>query len=209
MADANKGHPGGSPSEVTIGARIRSAWELSKPLNTLVQEADQEWGLSKVGRIERVQEAVASIFFFATFVSIVVEVFYRYALNRPLVWSLELPTYLFFWSFSLAAGLSDWRDDQIGFGLVAEHLPARVRLLGSAIANVLIVVPLALVLSGTISFLGYESGQPNTGLPLTQVWGFAGILVFFVIGILLRGRLVVLQLREMVHLTRGRQGKRR
>jgi TRAP-type C4-dicarboxylate transport system permease small subunit len=149
--------------------------------------------------VEQVQEALASIAFVATFLSIAVEVFFRYALDRPLVWSLELPSYFFLWSFSLAAGLSDWRDEQIGFDLLARRLPRRLRLAGSAAANMLIVVPLAITLPGTLSYLGLMAEQPNTGLPGTEVWGYAGVFLLFAIAVLLRGRLFFLEVRQLLH----------
>ena len=201
----DSGHPSRFQSERSLRAKIATAWELSKPVASPVPPTEPTLALEspRVGRIERWQLAIASLFFLATAASVVVEVFFRYVLDQPQVWSLELPTYLFFWSFSFASGLSDWRDDQIGFPLLAEHLPPRLRLLGAAVANILIVVPLVVVLPGTLSFLSYEAGQPNTGLPLTQVWGFAGVLVLFGIAILLRGRLLVIQARQLLG-SRGR-----
>jgi TRAP-type C4-dicarboxylate transport system permease small subunit len=138
-----------------------------------------------------------------TFVAIIIEVLARYLFNRPQVWSLELPTYLFLWSFSLAAGLSDWRDDQIGFYLLADVLPRKVRLVGSALANLLIVGLLAIVLPGTVSYLGLIAQQPNTGLPGTEVWGYSGVFLLFAIAVLLRGRLLVLQVRQLLRPGRG------
>jgi TRAP-type C4-dicarboxylate transport system permease small subunit len=206
MANSENGHRGSFPSEHGLRIRVRAAWDLSKPLNNLAEADERRQRLIRLGRIERWQLVIASVFFVATAASVVVEVFFRFVLNQPQVWSLELPTYLFFWSFSFASGLSDWRDDQIGFPLLAERLPRRLRLVGSAVANVLIVVPLAIVLPGTLSFLSYEAGQPNTGLPLTQVWGFAGVLLLFGIAILLRGRLCFLQVRELVRPRPGEGG---
>ncbi len=206
MANSERGHQGRSPSEEGLRARVRTAWDLSKPLTDLAETDEGRQRSTRLGRIERWQLVIASVFFVATAASVVVEVFFRFVLNQPQVWSLELPTYLFFWSFSFASGLSDWRDDQIGFPLLAERLPRRLRLVGSAVANVLIMVPLAIVLPGTLSFLSYEAGQPNTGLPLTQVWGFAGVLLLFGIAILLRGRLCFHQVRELVRPQPGHGG---
>jgi len=206
MANSDSGHQGGSPSEHGLRARVRTAWDLSKPLTNLAEADERRHRSTRLGRVERWQLVIASVFFVATAASVVVDVFFRFVLDQPQVWSLELPTYLFFWSFSFASGLSDWRDEQIGFPLLAERLPRRLRLVGSAVANILIVVPLAIVLPGTLSFLSYEAGQPNTGLPLTQVWGFAGVLLLFGIAILLRGRLCFLQVRELVRPQPGRGG---
>jgi TRAP-type C4-dicarboxylate transport system permease small subunit len=193
--------PGSSTSGRDLGARIRNAWQLSKPRDIPIEAASMS-GHPRQGPIERLQELLAGIAFVATFTSIVVEVFFRYVLDRPQVWSLELPTYFFLWSFSLAAGLSDWRDDQIGFDLIAQQLPRRIRLAAAALANIVIVVPLAAVLPGTLSYLSLVAQQPNTGLPGTQIWGYAGVILLFSIAAILRARLLILQVRELVRLIR-------
>lgn len=190
--------------------RLRDAWALSRPPAYGIaaqEEAHQLDEEARVGPLERAQEAVCSAFYFATFAAIVVSVFFRFVLDRPLVWSIEVPTYLFFWCFCLAAGLSDWRDRQITFDLLADRMPARLRLAAGAATNLLIIVPFALVLPGTIAYLRSESVQPTTGLPITEVWGFAGVLPLFVIAILLRGRLLVRQLAELGLLSRRRGGR--
>ncbi len=180
----------------TLRDRVRDAWELSKPqaYSAVLQEEARE---ARAGRIERVEEAVASVFYFLTFASVVVSVFFRYVLDQPLVWSLELPTYAFFWCFCIASGLSDWRDEQISFDLVSQHLRPRLRLIGKIVANVIIVATFILVIPGTISFIQYEIPQPATGLPFGEVWGYGGVVPFVVITILLRGRLLLLELRQL------------
>jgi len=192
----------GADPPQTLPARIRKAWELSRPPkhgasiqeSASAAETAEEQG---VRRLERIQEAIASTFYFGTFASIVVAVFFRFVLDRPLVWSIEVPTYLFFWCFCIASGLNDWRDNQISFDLISERLPARLRLAAAAVANVIIIIPFLVVIPGVVSYIQFEVDQPTTGLPFTEVWGYAGILPFFLIAILLRGRLLLKQLRAL------------
>jgi TRAP-type C4-dicarboxylate transport system permease small subunit len=174
---------------------VRAAWALSRsPGGTGDAQPEPE----QYGRLEQLQLLLASVAFVGTFVSIIVEVLARFLLDRPQVWSLELPTYLFLWSFSLAAGLSDWRDDQIAFRLLADVLPRKVRLMGSALANLLIAGLLAIALPGTVSYLQLIAQQPNTGLPGTEVWGYAGVFLLFAIAVLLRGRLLVREVGQLL-----------
>ena len=188
--------PEGSPRASRLSERIHSAWELSQPqsFGTVLSEEPDEL---PVRWPERIQESVAAVFYFGTFFSIVTAVFFRFALNRPLIWSIELPTYLFFWCFCFATPLSDWEDDQISFDLLAERMPPRWRLVGNIVGNVLIVIPFLIVLPGTLSYLRFQGDQLSSGLPFNQVWGYAGILPFFVLAALLRGRLLIRQLREL------------
>ena len=188
--------PAGRGSRESLRERVRAAWELSRPqaYGAVLQEEEQEL---RHGRLERIEEAVASVFYFLTFASVVVSVFFRFVLDQPLVWSLEVPTYAFFWCFCIASGLSDWRDEQISFDLVSQHLRPRLRLIGRVVANVIIVATFILVIPGTVSFIQYEIPQPATGLPFGEVWGYGGVVPFVIITILLRGRLLLLELREL------------
>ena len=193
----------GSPDG--LRQRLRAAWELSRPqsFGVVIRE---ETHTARIGRVETLQEAVASVFYFATFASVVASVFFRFVLDQPQVWSLEIPTYCFFWCFCIASGLSDWRDEQISFDLISQRLSIRLRLLGHIAANAIIVGSFLLVLPGTIAFLVFEVDQPTSGLPFTEVWGYAGILPFVVIAILLRGRLLVRQLRALFQASRAVTG---
>ncbi|MHB8620423.1 MAG: TRAP transporter small permease [Chloroflexota bacterium] len=178
--------------------RVHDAWELSKPQAYAMTLLEEERHSGIGTRIERVQRAVAGCFYFVTFASIVVEVFYRYVLDQPLIWSLELPTYAFFWCFCLGASLSDWRDEQIGFDLLADKAPRRARIVAGLIANVLVIFAFVLVLPGTVGYLQLEVGQPTTGLGgISEVWGTAGIAAFFILAAILRGRLALRQAQEL------------
>jgi TRAP-type C4-dicarboxylate transport system permease small subunit len=194
--------PGGSTLSPGMGARIRAAWELSQPraFGTLLTEQPEP---APNGWAERLQESTAAIFYFCTFAAIVIAVFFRFVLNRPVVWSIELPTYFFFWCFCIATSLSDWDDDQISFDLVADRMPQRLRLAASALGNIVIVIPFLIVLPGTIDYLRFQSSQPSSALPFSQAWGYAAILPFFGLGILLRGRLLLRQLRELYRSIHG------
>jgi TRAP-type C4-dicarboxylate transport system permease small subunit len=152
----------------------------------------------------RLQEGIGSAFLFATVLAVGVEVVARYS-GHPVVWAIELPTYFFLWAFSFAAGLSDWDDSQLSFDLLAKRMPRWLREVVHVIANLLIIVPFALVLPGTVSFISYASGQPNVGLPLSEAYGEAGIFLMFAIGACLRARLV-LQL-AWSYLRRARQSR--
>ena len=173
--------------------RLRVAWELSKPVVPAVAELDQGYASGWQGRIERGQEFLASVFFFATFLGVLIEATARY-FGHPVIWALELPTYFFLWAFGFAASLSDWTDDQLAFDLVVDKLPDVIRAGLRRLTNLMFVVLFVLVLPGTVSSLAYESHQPNTGLPLSHAWGNAGVFGVFALGALLRARLVVIDI---------------
>ena len=180
-----------------IGRTIRDAWEQSKPPDYgTVEEPLASTVGGRLTLVARGQEAAASLFFFGTFATVLTEVVLR-LFGHPVVWALELPTYLFIWAFCIAAGLSDWNDRHLAFDLVAEKLPVTLKRVLDVVINMLFIVLFILVLPGTISFLQYSATQPNTGLPLNQAWGYAGIFLLFALGALLRTRLLWLDLKQL------------
>ena len=152
---------------------------------------------------ERAQEALAAVFFFLTFATIIAEIVAR-EIGHPVVWGIELPTYCFIWAFSFASGLADWRDEQINFPLLAERLPPRLRLVLSIVVNAILLFTLVVVVPGTLSFLSYLAIVPNTGLPGSELIGDGAILAFFVLGALLRLVLLVRDVRALVSRPNGR-----
>ena len=176
--------------------RIKAAWSEAKVASS--GPAAEAVGLVERAEpptiLERIQEGVAAFFFFATFLTIGIEVIARYS-DHPVVWALELPTYCFLWAWSLAAGLADWENDQLAFDLLSQRLPAAVRVVLQSIADVIIVVVFLAVLPVTISYPSYQGLEPNDGLPLTQLYGDAGAFLLFALGALLRARVLWLRLR--------------
>ncbi len=177
-----------------LGTKIRTAWELSKPPDYgLTDDPLAAVVTGRMAILARAQEGIASVFFFATFASVLAEVLLR-LFGHPVVWALELPTYFFIWAFCIAAGLSDWDDHHLAFDLVAEKLPPRMKEWVDLLLNVLFVAIFAATVPGTLSFLSFSASQASSGLPISQEWGYAGIFLLFVMAVLLRTRLIVLQI---------------
>jgi TRAP-type C4-dicarboxylate transport system permease small subunit len=176
--------------------RVRSAWRESKPPEyDAEKDSVGDVVTGKIGMIARAQEGIASVFFFATFATVLTEVLLR-LFGHPVVWAIELPTYLFIWTFCIAAGLSDWTDRHLAFDLVADKLPPAVKHVIDIFLNLLFIAVFAAAIPGSISFLQYSATQPSSGLPFSQAWGYAAIVLLFASAVLLRGRLLLRQLRR-------------
>ncbi len=175
---------------VTAWAESRQGVAVDRDASLAVERPEDEQS-----RAERIQTAIAAVFFFGTFVTVCVEVAARY-LGHPVVWAIELPTYCFIWAWGFAAGLADWSNDQLAFSLVADLLPRRLRLVLQRTADVLIVSACVAVLPGTVTFLSVQATQPNVGLPLSEMYGEAGVFVLFASVAVLRARIIVLSIAE-------------
>ena len=145
---------------------------------------------------ERIEEGVSGLMFLLMFLTLTVGVFWRYVLDDPLLWTVNLGTIAFIWTVMVANGLPNWDDEHIQFDLVYNRMPPALQRWARIASNALIIVTFAIAIPGSISYLRFVRGNEVTGLGLTFDYAFGGILVFLVLTVLHRGRLLVRDLRS-------------
>jgi TRAP-type C4-dicarboxylate transport system permease small subunit len=92
---------------------------------------------------------IASLLFAGFLVCVVLQVFFRYVLQRPLDWSEELAVYLFIWSSLLAAAILVGKDEHFVISFFVERLcPASRRALEVAITLLCMGFALLVVVKG-------------------------------------------------------------
>lgn len=77
-------------------------------------------------RIGAIEQAFGIALIAIIVVSITVQVFTRYALNRPIAWVEETATYAFIWMVFVGASLGLKKGRHIFIATFGGHLPARV-----------------------------------------------------------------------------------
>lgn len=84
--------------------------------------------LEKVARtIEQVVNLISIVFFSLIFGVMLLQIFFRYILNSPLVWTEELCRYLFIWICFLGWTIALRRGTHIHISFLLEWLPWSVR----------------------------------------------------------------------------------
>ena len=92
-----------------------------------------------VQEIERVVKVVVIIFFSLIFTIIIIQIFFRYVLNSPLVWTEEMCRYLFIWICFLGWTIALRQGSHIRINFFFERLPLSARKIVSIVFQVLIV----------------------------------------------------------------------
>jgi C4-dicarboxylate transporter, DctQ subunit len=146
---------------------------------------------------ERVELGVTGLFFVLMFVTLLVGVFWRYVLNEPLVWTVNVGAICFLWVTLVGSGLPNWDDSHIQFDLVYEKLPAGGKRWARIAGNLLIVVTFGMAIPGTIDYLRFLHTDKVTGLDLTFDLAFGAVGIFFIATVLHRGRLLLIDLRSL------------
>ncbi len=158
-------------------------------------------------RVERVEEVAAMVFFTIMFTSILVGVFWRYVLNDPLIWTVNAAAVAFIWTVLIAAGLPNWADEHIQFDLFYRRMSPRWQRASRMVGNLLLVVIFTLPIPATWDYLAFIGADSVTGLPLKFNLAFAVVLWFLAATVVHRGRLFVIDMRDIARERAGRAGR--
>jgi C4-dicarboxylate transporter DctQ subunit len=150
-------------------------------------------------RVERVEEIASIAFFTVMFASVLIGVFWRYVLDDPLIWTVNAAAVAFIWSVLIGAGLPNWGDEHIQFDLVYRRMSPRWKRVSRMAGNLLLVVTFALPIPATWDYLAFIGADSVTGLPLKFNLAFAVVLWFLVATVVHRGRLLLVDVRDIAH----------
>jgi len=76
--------------------------------------------------LDRITRGLCVALFATIFVTMLLQIAFRYLLGAPLVWTEELARYLYIWACYLGAVVALRRGTHIVIGLVLERLPVRL-----------------------------------------------------------------------------------
>ncbi|MFV0332464.1 MAG: TRAP transporter small permease [Tropicimonas sp.] len=136
--------------------------------------------LRRTGRILfRLCEAISAAAFAALFIDFVLQVFFRYVLRAPLVWTVEVAGLLFvFLSLFTAATQMGFRD-HVRLDLVMEMLPAGPRRLLTCLSMLVFAFFMLASLPDTVAVLEWMWPERTNALRLSLGPMFV-LMIFFV-----------------------------
>lgn len=125
-------------------------------------------------------EHFATILFILFFLSVVLQVFFRYVLNLPLTWSEEAARYLNIWAVLLGASLSVKYKDHLRVDLIdglVKRWPYRAQAVFYFITTALSLLLVLSFLDGSIHMTIDRWDVPLTMLPFNQGIIYLSLLV--------------------------------
>jgi TRAP-type C4-dicarboxylate transport system permease small subunit len=99
-------------------------------------------------------------------VSITVQVFTRYALNRPIAWVEETATYAFIWMAFVGASVGLKEGRHILIATVGAHLPPRAAAFMRALVWTLVLLTLGVLVLQGWKVMGVEGRSSTISLPI-------------------------------------------
>jgi len=129
----------------------------------------------------RIATAVSAAMFAALFITFVAQIFWRYVLNSPLAWTLEVAGLLFVTvSLFTAATQMPFRD-HVALDLLVEAVPRRLGRLLRALSLILFGVVMLLSVPDTVRVLEWMYGERTFALRLNLGHLFVLMIAFVLI----------------------------
>lgn len=128
--------------------------------------------------LRRLAEAVVAALFAAMFLTFIVQVFTRYVLNDPIIWTQELTLVLYVWTVFLTGAFLLHERDHIRFEMVTQavRLPVRRRLAMATTGIVLVAFVAAL--PGVADYVAFMRIERSATLRIRIDVLYACIVIF-------------------------------
>lgn len=144
--------------------------------------------VTRAARLERIlhrgAELISAGLFAVMFGGFMVQVFSRYVLNDPIVWTLELCSLAYVWGVCFTAGALVREREHIAFDMLYQHVrPVPRRRLAIAISGLITLLFLA-GLPGTIDFVLFMGRMRTLDLRIPFDIVFSCFVLFLLLSVL-------------------------
>jgi C4-dicarboxylate transporter DctQ subunit len=150
--------------------------------------------------LDLVEIYAPAVSFSVMFLSFVVGIFFRYALNHPLTWTHELSILGFIWTTMLGACFARRMGSHVAFTLVYDKAQPRTQLWIRLAGNLLMAGAFAAAFYKTADFVQFMGFQKTPVLRIPFNIGYFPYLVFMVF---IFARIAVDLVRDIAKLLRG------
>jgi TRAP-type C4-dicarboxylate transport system permease small subunit len=135
--------------------------------------------------IEQVVNRIAIVLFSVIFITMLLQIFFRYVLNAPLVWTEELCRYLFIWICFMGWTIALRQKSHIRINFFIERLPHSLRKIVTLVFQLLIFVFLIQLLRYGIAMTARSFSVPTITLYISWAYVYlavplsAAIMLFY------------------------------
>ena len=142
-----------------------------------------------LGWLRRRADNVAVALIATMFVSFLLQIVFRYVLNRPLGWSEEVTVLCWVWVILWGASFIVADEDEVRFDILYNAVSPNVRRVFTIIAGVALIVLIALSLPATWRYVVFMEREHSAYLKVPFDYLYSIYLIFAVVCILRQTRL--------------------
>jgi TRAP-type C4-dicarboxylate transport system permease small subunit len=125
-------------------------------------------------RAENVAVALLSVMF-ATFI---IQIFFRYVLNRPIGWSEEVIITTWLWTVLWGAAFVLGEAEEIRFDIIYSNIPESVRRVFTVITGVALIVLYGISLPAAYSYVSFMKVERSAYLHIPINWLYSVYVIF-------------------------------
>jgi TRAP-type C4-dicarboxylate transport system permease small subunit len=124
---------------------------------------------------------IPSVAFSIMFVVFVLQIFFRYFLNRPLTWPYEVTIFAFIWTAILGACFARRHGVHVVFGLIYDKVSPKTQVIFRLIANGLIFVAFLVALKPSYEQVMFMAFKKSTVLKIPFHIAYSPYVVFVIL----------------------------
>ncbi len=139
----------------------------------------------------------------ATTSLVLLNVFMRYFLNRPLTWSEEVATTCFVWTIFIGGAVTFRNKAHLGVDILIKHLPTKARAVIQFLMDITVILILGALTYNSILYAANSAGKLSNVLQQTILWctfpvaaGFGLSLVWAVVFMVQNVKEIILKLNK-------------
>lgn len=122
--------------------------------------------------------SVEIVLFITVFIVVLCQIFWRYVLNNPLVWSEELSRFIYIWISLIGWAQATRSNSHIRIDFIYNRLPAPLRVFLGYLYKVMIIGFL-----GLLAYLGWDIAMRQMGRPSVSIPEITAGMVYLVLPI--------------------------
>ena len=151
--------------------------------------------LAVAGWLRRRAENVAVVLIATMFVCFLLQIAFRYVLNRPLGWTEEVTVLCWLWGVLWCAAFVLSDHEEIRFDIVYDAVPKRARRVFTVVSGIALILLLAISLPATWSYVAFMKREHSAYLQMRFDFLYSIYLIFAVACIVRHARLVWIGIR--------------
>lgn len=129
----------------------------------------RKWGIF----LKAIADTIGALFFLSAFVGFIIQIFYRYVMNQPLLWTEEFTMIAFVWAVFWAAAFCVPIREHVSFDVVYDIVSERTRRLFTMFSMAVLIVAFAMLIPYTWDYLDFLMRKKSSvlRLPMSLVYG--------------------------------------
>jgi TRAP-type C4-dicarboxylate transport system permease small subunit len=125
-------------------------------------------------------DLIGVLLFTTAFLGFIVQIFFRYVVNRPILWTEEVTMIAFIWTVFWAAAFMVNIREHVSFDVVYEVMKPQTKRIMSIFSMVVLIVCFVLLIPATWDYLEFLLRKRSPVLRLSMTWIYGCYLLFVV-----------------------------